>query len=117
MELVKLFDEERVVTGKDQSRKLTKKEGGGRITWSDTFFKRVRLFKCEARVPQNRNAYGHVQNMPLYLIIEDFCDWVGEDPAYARKRMKKRVYCTGSDSTRVRQAVAIADGYGGRVNR
>ena len=117
MDLIKLFDEERVITGKDQHRKLTKKEGGGVITWADPFFKRIRLFKYEASFPMNRNAYGHRQNVPLYLIIEDFCDWVGEDPAYSRQRMRKRVYCTGSDSTRVRQAVAIADGYGGKVNR
>ena len=117
MELVKLFDEERVITGEDQSRERTEEEGGGVITWADALFKRVRLFKSKAVFKMNRSAYGHGEAIPLYLIIEDIVSWVGEDPAYSRQRQRKRVYCTGSDSTRVRQAVAIADAYGGKVNR
>ncbi|GAF73626.1 unnamed protein product [marine sediment metagenome] len=116
MELVKLFDEERIIDGEEQSRSPAEDEDGP-VTWCDVFFKRVRLFKSEASFKMNRSTYGHNQTVPLYLIIEDDCDWVGEDPAYSRQRQRKRVYSSGSDSTRVRQAVAIADGYGGKVNR
>lgn len=120
MELVQLFDEERIITGKEQRRKSDESKGelpGYYITWADTFFRRVRLFKAEAVFKKNRDEKGGSQELPLYLLIEDDYDWIGEDPRWPIARQRRRTYVTGTDSTRIRQAVKIADGFGGKVNR
>ena len=117
MELVKLFDEERYITGPEERREQTEEEGGGVVTWSNGTFKRVRLFKTEAAFKENRSASSAYQRLPLYLLIEDVVAWKGEDPRYPNTSQRKRTYVSGSDSTRVRAAVKIADDYGGKVNR
>jgi hypothetical protein len=122
MELKLLFDEERIIVGEEQSRDATEEDGfegdgdGWEITWADTLFRRVRLFKVDASISRNRSAHLGLQSFPLYVIVEDVCDWIGEDPQWPISRQKKRTYVTGRDSTRIRQAAAIADAYGGKVN-
>ncbi len=122
MDLKVLFDEEHIIDGEEQSRDATEAdglEGGGNgweITWCDTAFRRVRLFKVDASINRNRDLHGGLQNFPLYLIVEDVYDWIGEDPQWPITRQKKRTYVTGTDAARIRQAAAIADSYGGKVN-
>ena len=117
MELKVLFDEEHILEGEEQSRPATE-EGweDSLVTWRDVLFRRVRLFKVDAAIRRNRNSRGDLQGFPLYVIVEDVCDWIGEDPQWPVTRQKKRTYVTGTDSARIRQAAAIADSYGGKVN-
>ena len=123
MDLQLLFDEERIINGPEQSRQATEEEGNEEgdkdwlITWCDTDFRRVRLFKAEAFVEKNRDSRGGKEELPLYIIIEDRYTWVGEDPRWPKESQKRRTYVTGSDSTRIRQAVGIAESYGGEVKR
>lgn len=115
-----LFDEERHIKGPEKSRPAELEKDGyddGTITWCNVLFRRVRLFKAEAVIERNRNERGGYQRLPLYILIEDRHDWLGEDPAFAVTSQRRRTYVTGSDSTRIRAAVAVADGYGGEVNR
>ena len=121
MDLKLLFDEERLIMGEEQRRDATKADGAedggtGEITWCDTLFRRVRLFKAEALIDRNRVFPAEEELLPLYVLIEDRHDWVGEDPRLPVKRQKRRTYVTGPDSVRIRQAAAIAEAYGGEVN-
>jgi len=122
MDLQLLFDEERIINGEEQSRQATEEEGnvdGDKdwlITWCDTDFRRVRLFKADAVIKRNRDSRGGFQNLPLYIVIEDRYKWVGEEPRWPKESQKRRTYVTGTDSTRIRQAVGIAESYGGKVN-
>jgi len=120
MELEPLFDEERYIQGEEHSRPADEeKDGwsGGDITWADSVFQRVRLFKIDATIKQNRNSGGCRQDLPLYVIVEDSCIWQGEDPRWPTTRQTKRTYVTGPGSKRIRQAAAIADSYGGAFNK
>jgi len=122
MDLQLLFDEERIINSEEQSRPATEEEGNvegdkdWRITWCDTDFRRVRLFKAGAVIKKNRDSKGGFQNLPLYIVIEDRYTWTGEDPRWPAESQKRRTYVTGTDSTRIRQVVGIAESYGGKVN-
>jgi len=119
MELQLLFDEERYITGEEQSRPAEEeKDGweGGSVTWCDVTFRRVRLFKADAVIKRNRASRGGYQPLPLYIVIEDRYSWIGEDPQWPVESQRRRTYVTGSDSVRIRQAASIAEGYGGKVN-
>ena len=122
MDLQLLFDEERIISGPEQSRPATEEEGneegdvGWRVTWCDTDFRRVRLFRADAVIQKNRDSKGGNQDLPLYLVIEDRYTWVGEDPTWPKESQRRRTYVTGTDSTRIRQVVGIAESYGGKVN-
>ncbi len=119
MDLKLLFDEERYITGEEQSRPAEEeKDGweGGSVTWCDAMFKRVRLFKADAVIKKNRDSKGGDQYLPLYVLIEDRFSWVGEDPRWPVESQRRRTYVTGPASVRIRQAAEIADGYGGAVN-
>ena len=122
MELQLLFDEERIISGEEQSRQATEEEGNEEgdkdwlVTWCNTTFWRVRLFKAEAVIKKNRDSKGGDQALPLYVLIEDRYSWIGEDPRWPTESQKRRTYVTGTDSTRIRQAVGIAESYGGKVN-
>lgn len=120
MDLQLLFDEERCIKGEEQSRPAVEETdgwAGGYITWCDADFRRVRLFKANAIINKNRDSRGGVQDLPLYLIIEDRCTWVGEDPRWPKESQRRSTYVTGTDSTRIRQAANLAESYGGKVNR
>ena len=120
MELEPLFDEEWYAQGEDQSRPADEeKDGwsGGDITWADSTFRRVRLFKVDATIRRNKDSKGGQQALPLYIIVEDSYVWEGEDPRWPITRQTKRIYTTGPDSKRIRQAAAIADSYGGEFNK
>lgn len=120
MDLKLLFDEERYIKGAEQSRPADLEKDGweeGTVTWCDALFRRVRLFKAEALIERNRNEKGGYQRLPLYILIEDRHDWLGADPSFATTSQRRRTYVTGRDSTRIRAAAAIAEAYGGEVNR
>ncbi len=120
MELQLLFDEERMISGPEQSRPATEEDGmegeDWNITWRDVSFLRVRLFKVEAVIKKNRDSRGNNQDLPLYIVIEDRYSWVGEDPQWPVESQRRRTYVTGPDSVRIRQAASIAESYGGKVN-
>ncbi len=123
MDLQLLFDEERIISGPEQSRPATEEEGAGEdegegwnITWCDVSFRRVRLFKAEAVIKKNRDSRGGDQDLPLYVVIEDRYSWAGEDPRWPTESQRRRTYVTGPDSVRIRQAASIAESYGGKVN-
>lgn len=119
MDLFILFDEERMVASEEKSRPAEEERdgwSGGNITWRDTSFKRVRLFKSEAVIKKNRDSKGDSQSLPLYVLIEDSYNWVGEDPRWPAERQRRRTYVTGPDCKRIREAVKIAESYGGKLN-
>ena len=118
MDLNLLFDEERMVSSEDKSRPAEEEKDGhdGEIRWSDTRFRRVRLFKADAVIKKNRDSRGGYQALPLYVLIEDSYDWVGEDPHRPIEKQRRRTYVTGPDSKRIRQAVEIAAAHGGTIN-
>lgn len=79
----------------------------------DMFYLRVRLFKAEVIV--RKDILG-VDRMPLYFLLEEYESYEG-DPDNHRgqvKHTKRRTYTTGPDSKRIRQAVALCDGFGGK---
>lgn len=118
IDLTLLFDEERILEDEEQSRPADPETDGhdGIITWKDSRFRRVRLFKADAVFKRNRDSRGGNQTMPLYVLIEDSYDWIGEDPKWPKEKQRRRTYVTGPDSKRIRQAAAIAEAYGGKIN-
>lgn len=106
MELQTLYDEERSI---DKQADWTEDK-----TAVDVFYLRVRLFKG---IGFARNGITTEQH-PVYLLMQDYKSFEG-DPELpgnrlGNKHQKKRAYVQGPDSKLIRQAIAIADAFGGK---
>lgn len=85
----------------------------GEVEAFQQFCLRVRLFRLTAK-----DGTYTVETWPVYLLVEQMetYDPVGEELVsgrYPQRYQKLRTYVTGNDSSRIRQAIAVIDAFGG----